>query len=169
METSNDPLAAYFMDKTFTGFTFYSLFHFRSISLCPWHRKEITGLVFTTACTGQSVLENLPFSFSLLSRLLFFRHRKRNPFRVSPWGMSYGCLISFLPSSPHPKQSAFSPRAVLQTEQRTPELQLSTHQCGDCSPQAVVPHAAQYCAFLFPFSIVQQLNIANSCPTGDPQ
>lgn len=64
-----------------------------SIFLCP--REEITGPVFATVCTVLSVLENLPFSYSLLRWLLFFRLRKHNPFTVPPWTMSYGSLVTF--------------------------------------------------------------------------
>lgn len=49
---------------------------------------------------------------------------------LPPWGMSRGSLISLLPSSPHPKQSAFSSRAVLQNEHRTP---------AESSPMGIAP------------------------------
>lgn len=66
--------------------------------------------------------------------------------------MSYGSLISFLPSSPHPKQSAFSSRAVLQTEHRTPAEHspmwgLLPAGCGrTCGPILCFPFTLFYCA-----------------------
>lgn len=147
METPQDPLAGYFVDKTFKGFT-SSSFHFRSISLCPWERKEITGPVFATACTVLSVLENLPFSYSLLHRLLFFRHRKRNPFRASPLGYVLWISDQFLhiQSSQHFLQEQHS--------KMNTELQLRAHQwgllpadCGStCSPILCFPFSPFYCA-----------------------
>lgn len=86
------------------------------------HGKEITGPVFATACTVLSVLENLPFSYSLLHRLLFFRHRKRNPFRASPLGYVLWISDQFLhiQSSQH----------FLQNEHGTP---------AESSPMGIAP------------------------------
>lgn len=56
------------------------MLRFRPVSLCLWHRKEITGVLLATACSVLSVLEKLSVSYPLPSRRLFFRHSKCKPF-----------------------------------------------------------------------------------------
>lgn len=118
METPQDPLAVYFRDNIFPGFTSSFLLHLRPISLCLLHRREITDLLFTTACSVLPVLENLPVSHQLPSRLLFCR---QGNLQVLSLGACPLDLLSFwLPSSPLPKWMGLSWRAALQIEHRAP-------------------------------------------------
>lgn len=147
METPQDPLAVYFRDNIFPGFTSSFLLHLRPISLCLLHRREITDLLFTTACSVLPVLENLPVSHQLPSRLLFCR---QSNLQVLSLGACPLDLLSFwLPSSPLPKWMGLSWRAALQIEHRAPAERSPAWRLlpEGCTPRSIpVP-----CFALFPF------------------
>lgn len=120
LETPQDPLARYFVDKTFLRFTSSSLFRFRSISLCPWHREEITGRLCNSLYCAILCLK-ICFSPTHPSEGCSSLGSENATLSGFPPGVCpMDCWSLFLPSCPHPKQSAFYSTAVLQTEHRTP-------------------------------------------------
>lgn len=166
METPQDPLARYFVDKTFLGFTSSSLFHFRSISLCPCPSFFVQEKRLLAQSLQQSVLCYLclktclsPTHSSEGCSSLGSENITLSGFPPGLCPMDHWSL--FLPSSPHPKRSAFYSTAVLQTEHRTPAERspvwgLCPAGCGPiCSPILCFPFfpfycaTAQHCQFMF--------------------
>lgn len=165
IQTPQDPLAVYFRDNIFLGFTSLFWHCFRPISLCLWHRKEITGL-FTTACYLLSVLEKLPVSYWLPRGLLFFRHGKGKPFRFLPWGMSSGSLIIVSALLSASKVAGVFLKGSAPNRTQDSSRALTNVEITPCRVYSCMQPRIMLFFFL---SIMQQLDIANSRSTGDPR